>query len=283
MINKLISSILVLLSIASFGKNPVISVHDFATQLKSSPNLIIIDVSAAEVYSKQHIQGAINIPFKELNKPGAVEGQLKTVEELVSILSSKGVSNNSKIVVYDEGMNRYNGRVWWVLKYLGASDVSVLHFNLEQITEAKIGLTAVPNILKAVTFSPTVHPEMICKMAEIQKADRNFLLLDGRDKEEFDGVDPAKRSKGHLPGAFLLSFKDLQTATGAYKSKKEIIEIAAKSGATPDKPIVVYCNTGIKASVLYIALKEIAGFSNVRYYDGSYAEWVSVPENKLVK
>jgi thiosulfate/3-mercaptopyruvate sulfurtransferase len=124
---------------------------------------------------------------------------------------------------------------------------------------------------------------MICKMAEIQKADRNFLLLDGRDKEEFDGVDPAKRSKGHLPGAFLLSFKDLQTATGAYKSKKEIIEIAAKSGATPDKPIVVYCNTGIKASVLYIALKEIAGFSNVRYYDGSYAEWVSVPENKLVK
>jgi thiosulfate/3-mercaptopyruvate sulfurtransferase len=124
---------------------------------------------------------------------------------------------------------------------------------------------------------------MICKMAEIQKADRNFLLLDGRDKEEFDGVDAAKRSKGHLPGAVLLSFKDLQTVTGAYKSKIEIIEIAAKSGATPDKSIVVYCNTGIKASVLYIALKEIAGFTNVRYYDGSYAEWISVPENKLVK
>jgi thiosulfate/3-mercaptopyruvate sulfurtransferase len=180
-------------------------------------------------------------------------------------------------------MNRYNGRVWWVLKYLGASDVSVLHFNLEQITAAKIGLTAVPNILKTVTFTPTIHPEMVCKMAEIQKAERNFLLLDGRDKEEFDGVDAAKRSKGHLPGAVLLSFKDLQTTTGAYKSKEEIVEIAAKSGANPDKSMVVYCNTGIKASVLYIALKEIAGFTNVRYYDGSYAEWVSVPENKLIK
>jgi len=42
-----------------------------------------------------------------------------------------------------------------------------------------------------------------------------------------------------------LGFKDLQTVTGAFKSKDEIIEITAKVGATPDKPIVVYCNTGI--------------------------------------
>ena len=86
---------------------------------------------------------------------------------------------------------------------------------------------------------------MVCKIAEIQNTGRNFLILDGRDKEEFDRVDVAWWSKGHLPGAVLLGFKDLQTVTGAFKSKDEIIEITAKVGATPDKPIVVYCNTGI--------------------------------------
>ena len=283
MSNTLLALSLIVLSINTFGQSPVISATDFAIELKTNPKLIVIDVSAADVYAKQHIQGAINLPFKELNKPGTVEGQLKSVEELAAIIGNKGVSNTSKIVVYDEGMNRYNGRIWWVLKYLGASDVSILHNNMEQIIAAKISLTTEPTIGKATTFKPTVHPEMVCKMAEIQKTDRNFLLIDGRDKEEYDGIDEAKRSKGHLPGAILLSFKDLQTATGAYKSKKEIIEIAAKSGATSDKSIVVYCNTGIKASVLYIALKEIAGFSNVRYYDGSYAEWASVPENKIIK
>ena len=283
MLKKIISSVLALIVVQSFAQSPVISATDFANVLKTNTNLVVLDVSAIEVYAKQHIQGAINVPFKELNKPGSVEGQLKTVEELVAIFGNKGVSNTSKIVVYDEGMNRYNGRVWWVLKYLGATDVSILHFNMEQILAAKIALTAEPTIRKVTTFTPSLHPEMVCKMAEIQKTDRNFLLLDGRDKEEFDGFDAAKRSKGHLPGAVLLGFKDLQTTTGAFKSKDEIIAIAAKSGVTPSKPIVVYCNTGIKASVLYIALKEIAGFSNVRYYIGSYAEWVSVPENKIIK
>jgi len=32
---------------------------------------------------------------------------------------------------------------------------------------------------------------MVCKIAEIQNTGRNFLILDGRDKEEFDRVDVA--------------------------------------------------------------------------------------------
>ena len=216
-------------------------------------------------------------------KAGAVEGQLKPNEELASIFGKKGVSNTSRIVVYDDGSNKHNSRVWWILKSIGATDASILHFNTDQLAAAQVPLTANPSIGKAVNFVLTESSYKACSMADVQKLDKGTLLLDGREKDEFEGTDAAKKSKGHIPGAVWMNFKEVLTATGAYKSKDEIIAAAAKFGATPEKPIVVYCNSGVKASVLYIAFKEIAGFQNLRYYAGSYAEWSSIPENPIVK
>jgi thiosulfate/3-mercaptopyruvate sulfurtransferase len=283
MLKKLFAFSLVLFAFQSFAQGPLISAKDFAAELKANKSLVVIDVNGADIYGKQHIQGAINLPHKELYKAGPVEGQLKPAEELAAIFGKKGVSNTAKIVLYDEGSNRYNSRVWWILKSIGATDVSVLHFNMDQFAAARIPLTATPATGKATTFAVTESPYKAFPMAEVQKLTEGTLLLDGREKDEFDGVDAAKKSKGHIPGAVWMNFKEVLTATGAYKSKDEIIAAAAKFGATPEKPIVVYCNSGIKAAVLYIALKEIAGFQNVNYYVGSYSDWASVPENKIVK
>ncbi len=273
---------LLLLAINTFSQSPLISAKDFAAELKANKSLVVIDVNGADIYSQQHIQGAINLPHKDLYKPGAVEGQIKPDAELAAIFAKKGVSNNSKIVLYDEGSNRYNSRVWWILKSIGAANVSILHFNMDQFANARIPLTATPASLKSTTFAVTESSYKATTMAEVQKLAEGTLLLDAREKDEFEGADAAKKSKGHLPGAVWMNFKEVLTATGAYKSKDEIIAVAAKFGATPEKPIVLYCNSGIKAAVLYIALKEIAGFRNVGNYVGSYADWSSVPENKIV-
>ena len=247
--------------------------------------MVIIDVQASDVYAKQHIMGAINIPHKNLYKPGPIEGQFKDVEELAAIFGKNGVSNTSKIIVYDDGSQKYNSRVLWVLTYLGATDVSLLHKDMAQMEAARIPMTATPSTLKATTFVPAVNADMNIDMASVKalNANPNALLLDVREPDEFKGIDKDKKSQGHLPGAVYLYYKDMLTATGAYKTKEEIIAIAAKVGATPEKEIVVYCQTGIKAAVTYFALKEIAGFPNVKLYAGAYAEWASVAENPIVK
>lgn len=283
MLKKLFAMALVLSAFQSFAQGPVISAKDFAAELKTNKNLVVIDVNAADVYAKQHIQGAINLFVKELYKAGAVEGQLKPNKELAAIFGKKGVSNTAKIVVYEDSSNKHNSRIWWILKSLGATDVSILHFNADELAAAGIPLTATPVTGKATTFILTKSAYKACSMADVQKLPQGTLLLDGREKEEFNGVDAAKKSKGHIPGSVWMNYKEVLTATGAYKSKDEIIATAAKFGATPEKPIVVYCNSGVKASVLYVALKEIAGFQNVQYYAGSYAEWASRPENQIVK
>ncbi len=283
MLKKLVIITVFMLSAGAYAQSPVITAKDFAAELKSNKTLVVLDVNAADVYAAQHIQGAINLPHKELYKPGAVEGQIKQPEDLATIFGKKGISNSAKIVIYDDGTNRYTSRVWWILKSVGATDVSILHFNMDQFAAARIPLTATPASAKATTFAVTVKPEMVCLMAELQKPSEGTLLLDAREKDEFDGKDAAKRSKGHMQGAVWMNYKEVLTATGAFKLKDEIIAAAAKFGATPETPIVVYCQTGIKASVLYVALKEIAGFKNVRNYAGAFAEWASVAENKIVQ
>ena len=251
--------------------------------MKANKNLVVIDANAADVYAKQHIQGSVNIPHKELYKAGPVEGQLKPAEELAAIFGKKGISNTSKIVVYDDGSSKYNSRVWWILKSVGATDVSLLLFNMDQFSSARIPLTVNPTSIKATAFSVTGSAYKPVTMADVKNRAEGTVLLDAREKDEFEGADAAKKSNGHIPGAVWMNFKEVLTSTGAYKSKDEIIAAAAKFGATPEKPIVVYCNSGIKAAVLYIALKEIAGFQNVQNYVGSYADWVTVAENPLVK
>jgi len=283
MLKKLFVFTLILTVFQSFAQSPVISAKDFASEIKANKNLVVIDVNTPEIYAKQHIKGAINLYIKDLYKLGAAEGQLKPNEELAAILGKKGVSNTAKIVVYEDGSNKHNSRVWWILKSLGANDVSVLHVDANQFSAAQISMTTIPSTGKATTFELKESPYKACAMAEVKKLAEGTLLLDGREKDEFNGVDAAKKSKGHIPGAVWMNYREVLTPTGAYKSKDEIIAAAAKFGATPDKPIVVYCNSGVKASVMYIALKEIAGFQNVQYYAGSYADWASKPENPIVK
>ncbi len=262
-----------------------VSAKDFAAELKSNKAMVIIDVQAADVYAKQHIQGAINIPHKSLYKTGAIEGQFLSPEELAAIFGKKGVSNTAKIVLYDDGSQKYNSRVWWVLKYLGANDVWLLHKDPALMEAARIPMTAAPVTLKAVPFALSLNPAMNIDMASVKALGSNpkALLLDVREPDEYNGIDKEKKSQGHLPGAVYLYYKDMLTATGAYKTKDEIIATAAKAGATPDREIVVYCQTGIKAAVVFVALKEIAGFPAVKLYAGAYAEWASVPENPVVK
>jgi 3-mercaptopyruvate sulfurtransferase SseA len=131
---RIYSSILLVSLFCLFGVNASASMHmiqakEFAAELKTNKSMVIIDVQASDVYAKQHIMGAINIPHKNLYKPGPIEGQFKDVEELAAIFGKSGVSNTSKIIVYDDGSQKYNSRVLWVLTYLGATDVSLLHTN----------------------------------------------------------------------------------------------------------------------------------------------------------
>ena len=76
--------------------------------------------------------------------------------------------------------------------------------------------------------------------------------------------------------AFNITVPALSRADGGYKTPEEMRAVFAAAGIDGSKPIVTYCNSGALASIYYYALKEVAGFKNVRMYDGSWQEWANL-------
>jgi len=264
-----------LLYVAAIGQNDIVTAKQFMDMVKAKENLVIIDASKESSYKTSHVKNAVNIPHKTLYKSGAVEGLIKSPEELAKIFGNKGVSNQSKIVVYDGGSQKYSTRVYWILKYLGAKDVKVLHKDMNQWKKVRVPLTRMPASVKPTSFSPAVDKSTAVDIAYVKAhlTDGNVKILDARTPAEFNGTSTDPVSKGHIPGAINLNHKDLLTGSEAFKSKTEIEAIVGKLGISSGNEIIIYCRTSVRGGVLYVAFKEILGYKNVKMYDGAYTEW----------
>ena len=72
-----------------------------------------------------------------------------------------------------------------------------------------------------------------------------------------DARDPAQFSKGHIPGAVNMDWR----------------QVLAKRNTIPkNKPVLIYCNTGSLSAQAGFALR-VAGWENVRILQGGMTEW----------
>lgn len=251
----------------------IITAQEFAALTKANPKVVVIDGNRAKAYTTNHLKGAININHLDLYVKGEIEGILESPEFLAKFFGDRGINEKSEIVIYDDGTQRYNTRLYFILKYLGAENVKLLHKDMAQWAKVRLPLvTEVPKPTP-VTFTPTVNETILATMQYVMdnKDKENVVLLDARNADEFAGK--TENSKGHIPGAKNLDFNALVDAVGAYKPVEEMKKIVADMGITPEKEVIVYCQTGVRAAVLYVAFKNLMGYENVKLYDGSYNEW----------
>jgi thiosulfate/3-mercaptopyruvate sulfurtransferase len=69
-------------------------------------------------------------------------------------------------------------------------------------------------------------------------------------------------------------------AKAMYKSGEELKKLFESKGITPDKTVIVFCETSVRASTLFLALKGL-GYPKVKVYDGAYIEWQATSDNKV--
>ncbi len=265
---------------AAFSQMDIISAKEFKALYKSNKDLIVIDGAKSKKYKKNHIKGAIRINHNKLYKKGDVKGILLDVPDLEKYFGDLGISNTSTIVITDGGSQKYNSRIYWILKYLGAENVQVLHKDMAKWGKNRIALTAaVPAPRDPVTFTATVNPKLNVSTAYVIEnlENPNVVLVDNRAQVEYDGLfekDLKDLKQGHIPGAIPMNYKELLTENGAYKSREELQAIADSYGLTPDKEIIFHCRTSVRGAVGYIAFKNILGYEKVRLYDGALAEFM---------
>lgn len=263
-----------LFSISLSAQVDFINAKDFMALKKSNDNLVIVDANKPKNYDVNHIKGAVNVNHNDLYKEGDIKGLIMSPDELAAFFGNKGISENSTVVVYDDGSQKYSTRVYWVLKYIGANDVRILHKDMDIWRGARVPLTSSPGKYAATTFTPTVNDDIFATLDYVmaQKDEPNVVLVDCRKADEYNGVE---KSEGHIPGAVNLNYEDLLTDTGAFKSAEELKMIAEKYNITADTELILYCRTSVRAAVEYVAFKNILGFKNVRVFDGAYLEWAA--------
>lgn len=281
-LSSLLTILIALFSVStSLAQGDIITAGDFMDLVKSNDNLIIVEASNTKTYKAAHIKNAIFIDHYDFYREDVdIPGVLKSADEMATFLGSQGIDENSSIVVYDEGSQKYSTRVYHILKYLGAKDVKILHKDLNEWRKARIPLTSTPATLKATTFTMDPQDNLVTTEYVADNKDReDVTLLDLRSADEYNGIT---NSNGHIPGAINIDYLDLLTDSGAFKPKEEIEAILANVGVNTDNEIIVSCRTGIKASVGYAALVNILGLENVKLYDASYLGWEEA-QNELIK
>ncbi len=253
----------------------LISAKELALKIKKK-ECVVIFAGKPDKYKKAHIKGAINIYYKDLNSSSF--GKLKSSSAIAAILGGKGVSNTASIVVYDGGKGKYAGRMYWVLKYLGAKNVKILNGGYKAWFAARKPFTKETTTLTKTTFTPKLVYGYIAKLKDVKSG--AYLIVDVRSAEEYKG-QTEKSLGGHIPGAVNFHFKNVLDAKGKFKSKEELARAFKAAGITSDKKIILYCKTSVRAGIVFFVLKSILKYPNVKVYDGALNEWVKT--EKVVK
>lgn len=129
--------------------------------------------------------------------------------------------------------------------------------------------------------SPEIAADIDDVLAEKDK--KGVLLVDARPLNEFVGEDEVWLRKGHIPGAVSFHWARLMEKDNTHKFKPfaEVKAELEKAGITPDKKIICYCGTSREGSLVRFYLKYVAGYPDVRLYEGAWKEYVWLKNKSL--
>jgi thiosulfate/3-mercaptopyruvate sulfurtransferase len=235
-------------------------------------------------YLKNHIPGSffldINTDFAGSKKTHGGARPLPRLEEFINKIENLGISNDSKIVVYDE-ITFSSARAFWMFKYLGHQEVYILNGGYSNWIKEGYEVTSNQSKpLKKGEFKANVNQEIYCEIDYIQDNlfNQKVTKVDARAYNRFSGdYEPHYSKKGHIPNSINYHSKDLLTEDGFLKEK---IELNNRLDFLRDKEeVVLYCGSGINAALNFAVMHDLNIDSKL--YVGSVSDWISYEENDL--
>ncbi|MEH6551326.1 MAG: sulfurtransferase [Pseudomonadales bacterium] len=270
-----------------------ISVNQLAKQLNDT---VVIDCrfnlmdpeQGHGLYNDSHITGAHYLHLEDdLSSAVGQHGgrhPLPDIQVLVSTLQGIGVSNDGPVVVYDDNRQAFASRLWWLLRYLGHEQVSVLDGGFAAWQAAGLASDAItPSRLEGGQFVPQIDESQLFTLAQVREcaAGRGLAtLVDAREAPRYRGeVEPIDPVAGHIPGAINMPWVDVcdeQNMLRPVEWHKQ------RWQAYADQPLAVYCGSGVTACVDLLSLA-LAGHDHAQLYAGSWSDWCSYPEHEIAR
>ncbi|MFY0653431.1 MAG: sulfurtransferase [Cyclobacteriaceae bacterium] len=264
---------------ALIAQGSLVSAPELA-KMSRDKNVVIVSGRTLTDYKKVHISGAVHLDHNSLYKDGPVKNMLKSPKEIASILGSKGISDSKTIVLYDDGSGKYAGRLYWILDYMRAKDVRILDGHINAWKASRKPVTRNPSSAQKAIFTANPDNTKLATIAKV-KSLGSAVLVDCRSAEEFTGKLAKDVRKGHIPGAINLEYKDVMDANGKLKTADVLTKMFKSKGVSSDKEVILYCESGVRAGIVYFALTSVLKYKKVKIFDGAYLEW-SASNNKVL-
>ncbi|MGD8633743.1 MAG: rhodanese-like domain-containing protein [Anaerolineales bacterium] len=277
----------------ALAQNNALVSTDWLSQNLNKPDIVILDVGAFFHYEQKHIPGAIKAfgPWQAVNDKYE-PAMMPAADDLVRMIRSYGVNNDSFVVIYDEGVTAddtaVSARALWTLEALGHDKVAILNggFAAWEHQEKPVSTkTTVPTEIG--NFSGKLQAGKLATLDEIKNS--KAILLDTRVPQEHFGHEKANYVKrfGHLAHSKLWPISTMTNAGENFSpsfllSTDELQQMASGVGIPADKnaEIIAYSNRGLSAALAYYVLHDLLGYNNVKLFDGSMvvaAEDMSIP------
>jgi len=240
------------------------------------PNVLVIDARDLLSYRRSHIPGAVNVGDRDVHDFTGPGGRtLKSPAELEAVFRRAGLNQGQTVVVYSDDRSRGMAeRLFFVLEYLGASDVRVLQGGFEEWERSGAPVTRDASPVEPGNFTASPRAYMIAGSDRIQSIQRNGdgHIIDVRSFEEYAGSAGSTARLGHIPGAAHLTADKLFSGRTTPKTAHQMRLVLEKVWVHTEHPMVVYGNTPIEAAQVYFGLRLI-GAQVVSIYEGSWADW----------
>jgi len=269
-----------------------------AADVLAMPGLVILDVRDPDAHDNERIRGSVLLDDGAWKRWSLDESiAMHEPDAWRSEAARHGVDGTHPVLLLDDGSMTRAPRIWFILNRLAIRDVMVADGGLpawrdaigdERLTCGDVGRGPGPDASSAgdpssAVPAPASRSRTTSSPAPIRWLDRvdmlrllgdgRVQLVDVRSDAEFDGTKPLKNPRGgHLPGAVVLPHKALLAKDGRVRSSRDVHDILSAHGVDPTRPIVVYCQSGARATLAALALARSGVDALACYYEG-FGSW----------
>src|SRR5690625_77284 len=266
-----------------------------------NPNLVVLDASPTQFYEAKHIPGAHSVSFTpeqsvsqnvRVSYGGGVDFFTDSIEspypfqerptaEMQELFQNWGVSDDTTVVVYDQGAQFYATRLFYSFFYNGfpVENLYILDGGLSKWEASAFDVTQeVPAAPKAGTFKiTTTRNEFQADVAEVVSASGDTeknALVEALGPDWHFGIVTNYNRPGHIPHAKVLPAAVFFNEDKTFKSAEDIRALLSFNRVRDDQTIYTHCGGGIAGSVPFFAAKFIAGYPDVKHFPDSQLGWL---------
>ena len=247
--------------------------------------------SGRSEYETGHIPSAgfldLQADFSDSDQP--FRFMMPSAEAFAEAAGRHGISESSKLVLYDRLGSQWAARLWWMFRSMDCQGAVVLDGGWRRWTAEGRAVSTDPATYALTTFTPKADPARFADLVEvrafIESGDGGVsCLINALGRDQHSGADGGRSHgrAGHIPGAANVPSGELtDPKTGLFRPAEDLASLFEAAGADRAQRVITYCGGGIAASNDAFVLAML-GYENVAVYDASMSEYATDPSLPLV-